>query len=178
MSTEFFVGWVFQSYPPVSQDRSPCTRGSTISVCSRYWRAGSQCSVLVAHLSVLETLYWRVGSQFSVLVAHLSAVCSRHWRAGSQCSVLMAHLSVLETLESRVSVQCARGSSQCAQDTGEPGSEMCFKCDHCSELHAPSHQRWEVPPQCSVLMTCTDTYDYFSRHLLMSGHEICISSSL
>ena len=125
MSTEFRLvglGWVFQSYPPVSQDRSPCTRGSTISVCSRYWRAGSQCSVLVAHLSVLDTLESRV----SVQCARGSSQCSVHWRAGSQCSVLMARLSVLETLESRVSVQCARGSSQCAQDTGEPGlSAVC-----------------------------------------------------
>ena len=31
-----------------------------ISVCSRHWRAGSQCSVLVAHLSVLETLESKV----------------------------------------------------------------------------------------------------------------------
>ena len=144
MSTEILkiVGWLFQSYPPVSQDRSQYTLGSSISVCSRHWRSGSQCSVLMTHLSVLKTLESRVSVQcphgssqcardtgelgLSAVSPWLISVCSRHWRAGSQCSVLMAHLSVLETLESRVSVQCPHGSSQCARDTGEPGlSAVC-----------------------------------------------------
>ena len=102
----------------------------------------------MAHLSVLETLESRV----SVQCPHGSCQCARDTGEPG----LSAHLSVLETLESRVSVQCARNSSQCTRDTGEPGLS-------------------------AVLMTCTlemDTYDHFSRHLLMSGHEICISFSL
>ena len=129
MSTDILkiVGWLFQSYPPVSQDRSQYTLGSSISVCSRHWRSGSQCSVLMTHLSVLKTLESRVSVQcardtgepgHSAVSSWLMSVCSRHWRAGSQCSVPVTHLSVLETLESRVSVQCARNSSQCARDTG------------------------------------------------------------